>query len=418
MKAANHALQEPAVLSPDTLPLDTNAPADAQFRASDVATFTIAHGAHDMYTSFVPPLLPLLIEKLALSKTEAGLISIFMRLPALSQPFIGLLSDRRDLRYLVIMAPAVSGTLMTLVGYMPSFWTVIMLLALVGFSSAGLHAVAPAVAVKLSGANLGRGMSLWMVGGELGWTIGPLIFVTVVDLYGIKGLPILALIGWAASLFLFLRLRKFKDQKSVVVRTLPISAVLSEMKSIMLVILAILILRSLMDAALVTYLPTFLTERGLSLWLAGASITIVQAAGAVGTLIGGSLSDRIGRRKVALFCLVAPPGLMLLFLNTTNWLIYPLLFLMGLTAFSINPVFLALVLESFPDNRALANGIYLTMNFVVSAGAILLMGIAGDTIGFQPAYTLSSILMLLAIPLIYFLPGSKKTAKNPQNIQG
>lgn len=418
MKAADHTLQEPAVLSPDPVVPDPNEQPDAQFHASDVATFTIAHGAHDMYTSFMPPLLPIIIEKFALSKTEAGLLTIFMRLPALSQPFIGLLSNRRDLRYLVILAPAVTATLMTMIGYMPSVWMVILLLALVGFSSAGLHAVAPAVAVKVSGANLGKGMSLWMVGGELGWTLGPIIVVTVVDLYTIKGLPILAIIGWAASLFLFLRLRKFKDQKSVVVRTLPIGVVLSEMKSIMLVILAILVLRSFMDCAIGTFLPTFLTERGVGLWLAGASITIVQAAGAVGTLIGGSLSDRIGRRKVALFCLLVPPLLMFLFLRTTTWLIYPLLFLMGFTAFSINPVFLALVLESFPENRALANGIYLTMNFVVSAGSILLMGIAGDTVGFPSAYLASGILMLLAIPLVFFLPARKSSAKNPQQNQG
>ncbi len=411
MKAADYACQESAVIPPDQVIPAITEEADDMFRTSDVATFTVAHGAHDMYTSFVPPLLPVLIETLSLTNTQAGMLPVFMRLPALSQPFIGLLSDRKDLRYLVILTPAVTGTLMTLIGYMPTFWTVALLLALVGFSSACLHAVAPAVAVKVSGKDLGKGMSLWMVGGELGWTLGPIICVTVVGLYTIKGLPILATIGWAASLFLFIRLRKFKDTKSVVVRTLPIGAILSEMKSIMLVILAILFLSSFLNSALGTFLPVFLTQKGVGLWLAGVSVTIVQASGAVGTLIGGSLSDRIGRRVVALFCLVVPPLLMVLFLNAEGWVVFLLLLLMGFSAFAINPVFMALVLDSFPENRALANGIYLTMNFVISAVALLLMGFAADKIGYESAYLASAFLTLLAVPFVFLLPRGKISGK-------
>ena len=140
-------------------------------------------------------------------------------------------------------------------------------------------------------------------------------------------------------------------------------------------------------------------------------MTIVQASGAVGTLIGGSLSDRIGRRVVALFCLVVPPLLMLLFLNAEGWVIFFLLLLMGFSAFAINPVFMALVLDSFPENRALANGIYLTMNFVISAVALLLMGFAADKIGFESAYAVSAFLTLLAIPFIFLLPGGKISGK-------
>ena len=415
MKAADYACQESVVIPPEQAIPTTNEEAQDQFRTSDVATFTIAHAAHDMYTSFVPPLLPILIDTLGLTNTQAGMLPVFMRLPALSQPFIGLLSDRKDLRFLVIIAPAVTGTLMTLIGYMPTFWTVALILAMVGFSSAGLHAVAPAVAVKVSGKDLGKGMSFWMVGGELGWTLGPIICVTVVGLYTIKGLPILATIGWAASVFLFLRLRKFIDTKSVVVRTLPMSAILSEMKSIMLVIMAILFLSSFLNAALGTFLPVYLTQKGVGIWLAGVSVTIVQASGVVGTLIGGSLSDRIGRRIVALFCLVVPPLLMLLFLNAEGWVVFFLLLLMGFSAFAINPVFMALVLDSFPENRALANGIYLTMNFVISAVALLLMGFAADKIGFESAYLASAILTMLAIPFVFFLPRGKISGKASSN---
>ena len=88
-------------------------------------------------------------------------------------------------------------------------------------------------------------------------------------------------------------------------------------------------------------------------------------------------------------------------------MIFFLLLLMGFSAFAINPVFMALVLDSFPENRALANGIYLTMNFVISAVALLLMGFAADKIGFEAAYLASAFLTLLAIPFVFLLPRGK-----------
>ena len=81
------------------------------FQADRVATIAAGHVVHDTYTSFLPPLLPRFIADLSLSRTEAGVLTVFMQVPSLLQPFIGHLADRLSLRYLVILAPAATGVI-------------------------------------------------------------------------------------------------------------------------------------------------------------------------------------------------------------------------------------------------------------------------------------------------------------------
>jgi FSR family fosmidomycin resistance protein-like MFS transporter len=139
----------------------TRAAEAERFQTDGVLTISAAHAVHDTYTAFLAPLLPAFIANLALSKTEAGLLSVFMQGPSLLQPFIGHLADRISLRYLVILAPTVTGVVMSLLGVAPGYGVLALLLMVAGLSSASLHAVAPVIAGNLSGRSLGRGMGFW-----------------------------------------------------------------------------------------------------------------------------------------------------------------------------------------------------------------------------------------------------------------
>ena len=180
---------------------------DGPFQTERVVTISAAHAVHDTYTAFLPPLLPVFIETLSLSITQAGFLTVFVQAPSLLQPMIGHLADRVSLRYLVILAPGVTATAMSLLGIAPAYSVLALLLVVAGLSSATLHAVAPVMSGRLSGKNLGRGMGFWMVGGEVGRTVGPLVIVAAVQYLGLASTPWLMLGGWAASAILYLRLR-------------------------------------------------------------------------------------------------------------------------------------------------------------------------------------------------------------------
>ena len=378
-----------------------------RFQADGVLTISAGHAVHDTYTAFLVPLLPAFIADLALSKTEAGLLTVFMQGPSLLQPFIGHLADRVNLRYLVILAPAVTAAMMSLLGVAPGYGALVLFLVVAGLSSAGLHAVAPVMAGNLSGRSLGRGMGFWMVGGELGRTLGPIVIVSAARWLTLEGTPWLMVGGFLASAVLYVRLKDVPTRPTNAGQGLPWRQALRGMGPLLLPLAGIIVARSFMAKSLTTYLPIFLSEEGADLWFAGASLSLLEAGGVVGALLGGAMSDRLGRRLILCISMLTTPLLTFVFLTTEGWLQFPLLLMMGFTALSVTPVVMALVQESFPENRALANGVYMSLSFVLSSAVVVVLGAMGDLFGLRLTFTASAVITLLGLPLIFLLPNKQ-----------
>lgn len=389
-------------MSADNTTRSTTTPPET-FQQSHVSFIAAGHALHDTYTGFLPPLLPRLIEAFTLSRTEAGLLTTFLQLPSLLQPFFGMLGDRVNLRWMVILAPAVTATLMSVLGWSNSYALLALLLMAAGLSSAAFHATAPVLAGSLSGRQMGKGMGFWMVGGELGRALGPIIIVTALRFGDLKSSAWLMIPGILASLFLAVRLRRapiiqskqqFQGGWSAVRAILPL----------FMPLMGLIAARVLMLSALSTYLPTFLTETGANLWAAGAALTLVEIAGIIGALLGGLASDRFGRNTIIKGAMLASTAGMLLFLNLTGWLQMAALLLTGFFSLSIAPVVMAVVQETYPEQRSLANGVYMALSFVIRSAATILLGLIGDNLNLYWAFTLSAAVMLVGIPLVQRLP--------------
>jgi FSR family fosmidomycin resistance protein-like MFS transporter len=376
------------------------------FQTGRVLTIAAGHTLHDAFTGFLPPLLPVLITNLSLSKTEAGLLRVFLQGPSLLQPVIGHVADRVNLRFLGILAPAVTAIVMSLVGIAPNYAALILLLAVAGLSSANFHAILSVAAGKLSGNQLGRGMSFWMFGAELGRALGPIVIVSAIRLLGLVRTPWLMVAGWLGSVLLYVRLREVPFQPSPQQQDLSWQQAMRGMGRFMVPLLGIIVARAFLFQALTTYLPTFLSEEGVDLWLAGTSLTVLEAAGTLGALAGGSLSDRLGRRPMLAASLLTSPLFMLLFLATDSWMRFLALLPLGLTAFSIAPTLLALTQESFPQNPSLANGIYMALTFVTGSVMAVVAGALADLFGLRWTFAVSAVIALLGVPFVWFLPAT------------
>jgi FSR family fosmidomycin resistance protein-like MFS transporter len=390
-------------------PSDPKNPKEARFETDRILTIASGHAVHDTYTAFLPPLLPALIEKFTLTKTDAGLLTFFIQTPSLLQPVIGNLADRRNLRILVILAPAVSATMMSLLGIAPNFTSLAVLLTIAGLSSASFHAIGPVITGKYAGKNLGRGMGIWMVGGELGRTLGPIVIVSIVSWFSMRGTAYLMFFGWFASAILFLKLRNASEIEDVGAQGLPWRSAIRKMKPILIPLAGIMVGRAFVSFSLTTFLPTLLTEEGTEFWIAGASLTILEAAGVVGALLGGSISDRLGRRSVLLFSFAVTPVLMFIFIGVKGWPQIPVLVLLGLTALSVTPVLMALVQESYPENKSLANGVFMALSSFIRSIVVIALGALGDFIGLSLAFRVSAVLMLVAMPIVFLLPMKNKS---------
>ncbi len=404
---------QPLVLTPVPSTEQTAEPEPnaSDFQGGQVGAIAAGHLMHDAYSAFLAPLLPTLQKSMGLNYTQAGSLAIFTQLPSLLNPFIGYLADKISVRYFVILAPAVTATLFSSIGLVSSYVALAILLFAAGLSIAAFHAPAPAMIAKVSGQRVGTGMSIFMAAGEFARAIGPLFIAAGVVWYGLGGVWRLAVFGWLMSLFLYLRLRKVParppgQNDASLARFWP------QARRVFPPLTWLLSGRIFMMAALTTYLPIFMSdEREGTLWLAAASLTILEAAGVAGALLSGTLSDRFGRKQVLVILLTLAPILLLAFIYSPSWLAFPLLMLLGLAAVSPQPVLLAAVQDQFPDNRALGNGTFLAINFLVRAVGIWAVGMFADTFGLNAAFTVTAFLAFVSIPAVWFLPQKRLETK-------
>lgn len=378
-----------------------------KFQTVDIVTLSTVHCVHDTYQAFLSPFLPILINTLSITKTEAGFLAVFQQWPSILNPFIGHFFDRYNLRFLIVLAPAITSVVMSLTGVLPNYWMVAILMIIAGISSASIHAVGPVMIGAVSGKTLGKGTSFWMVGGELGRALGPIIIVSVITYFSLQATPWLMVAGIVTSLILFLRLRKIgtlNSRPSVNHNELDWHLALSRMWPFMLPMSGLLLFYSFLVASATTFLPTYLIQEGSNLFFAGLSLTILEAAAVAGAFFGGSISDKIGRRHTLFLSLIFSPILMILFLQVSNWMRYILLVLIGVAAFAISPVIIAMVLENFPENKALANGLYMALSFLLRSSTIALTGIMADGWGLRTTFLICAILCFLSIPMVFLLP--------------
>jgi len=387
-----------------------SAPRPGDFQTDQVATIAGAHFVHDTYSSFLAPLLPLIQANLGISYTLVGSLVVFMQLPSLLNPFIGYLADRISLRYFIILAPAITATLMSSMGLTSDYVTLALLLFATGISIAAFHAPAPAMIGRVAGLRVGTGMSIFMASGELARTLGPIVAVAGVGWFGLDGIWRLAVVGWLTSGILYWRLRNVSARPSQL-RKAPLAEIWPTARRVFPTLIWLMTGRVFMMAALTTYLAIFVKdELGGSLWLAAISLTLLEGAGVVGALLSGTLSDRFGRKRVLLFLLGLAPILMLLFLYGPTWLTIATLIGLGLTAISPQPVLLALVQDEFPEHRAVANGVYLALSFLIRALGIWLVGMVADQFGLSNAYLFACLLAFLSLPAVFFLPARRQSA--------
>jgi FSR family fosmidomycin resistance protein-like MFS transporter len=176
----------------------------------------------------------------------------------------------------------------------------------------------------------------------------------------------------------------------------------------MLLLGALVSLRSLMVMATTIFLPLYLTEQGASLWVAGAALSIVEAAGIAGAFAGGWISDHVGRRVVMILGQILAPLALIAFLAADGWVRVAILPIIGLSLLAVPPVLMAFVQEQFPDTRALANGVYLSMNFAIRSVAAIVYGAFGDAFGLTTAMYVAVAAMFLGLPLIWMISPSAK----------
>jgi len=375
-----------------------------RFNKIEVLTISLAHFAHDIFSSFLAPLLPLIIEKLGLSLSMVAFLDIIRRLPALFNPLLGLMAERSDVKYFVILTPSVTAISMSLLGLAPSYFVLVLLLAVAGISSALFHIPSPTMIKHSSGEETGRGMSYFMVGGEFARTLGPILITSAVSWWGLEGSYRLMPIGILSSALLYLRFKDFHTQiQAKKLEKGDIKSIIKRHQNLFYFLASFILFNAAIKSALTLYLPVYLVNNGNPLWYAGIALSILQFSGVIGVFFSGRFSDLLGRKKILLLSSLGSILLMALFLYTQHIVILGLL---GIFVFAPAPVLMALVQDTNSSMPTFMHSIYMGINFGLSSIVVLLIGFLGDSIGLNQTYILCNILGAGALLAVLFIETS------------
>lgn len=357
-----------------------------------------AHFINDFYVAFLAPLLPLVVSRFHLSLTLAGLLATILNTSAaISQPLFGAFADQMRRRLLVIFGPALTVAAMGLMGVAPSYSALIVLLLIAGTGTATFHPQGASTAGIASGTRKGVGLSLFVAGGELGYSLGPVLIALAVAAYGLSVTWLVALPGVVACGVLWWILRSHTVAPAP--RAQSLGADLRGVFRPMALLWTVVVLRTIIISSYITFLPLLLRERGGSLVAGGAAVFLFGGAGAIGGLFGGTLSDRLGRRAVlaASFLLGAP--MLLVFIRSHGAWAYVALALGGISIYLSAATTIVMAQEVLPHRASVASSIVMGLAWGTAGVSLTGVGALADAIGLP--WALAAVLGLAAIALVF-----------------
>jgi len=264
---------------------------------SRLALLALAHLSIDAYSSFFSPLLPLLVHKLGLSLTMVGgLVALASITSSFGQPLFGLVSDRLHRPWFVAFGPIVAAVFMSSIGLATGFGSLVTLLLLAGVGVAAFHPQAAALASE-GATRRGLAMSVFVTGGTLGFSLGPLLAVSVAGTFGLDRTWVAVVPGVLMSSILIPAFLKTRTHARVRPPRAPLAALRPVARPLGFLYM-IVVSRSAVSYGFMIFLSLHLTAHGFSLTRAGAMVTLYLALGAMGGFLGGWLADRWGGRRV------------------------------------------------------------------------------------------------------------------------
>ncbi|MEA4902206.1 MFS transporter [Desulfitobacterium sp.] len=372
---------------------------------SKIGVLSLAHMLNDLYSNYLPQLVPfLIILSPNFTVTRAAiLVSAFTITSSLVQPFFGYYLDRQGKRWLVYVGTLWMAIMLSFTGITESYVVLVTLAALAGLGTAAFHPQASTMINILSGDHKAVLLSAFIAFGNLGFALSPLLLVPLFQTYGLHASLVTVVPGVVVAILLLLFAPRNNLLKG---NATPLSEVLNSLKSSsreLSAIIGVVAIRSLAYTSMLTLLPLYFKLQNLSNIAASHLVTIMLAAGAVGGVIGGFISDYYGRKRLIVGSLLLATPLFFGFLLTSGTLSTIFLALAGASLLSSFSVTVVAAQETIPNNKALASG--LVMGFAGGLGglAVIFIGRIGDIWGLGPAVSITFLLPLAAGVLGLFM---------------
>ena len=383
-----------------------------------LVALSICHCLNDTLQSVISAVYPLFKEDLGLSFAQIGLITlVYQSAASVCQPLTGLFFDKWPSAWSLP-----TGMSFTLVGLLSLAFAntlplVLCSVALVGIGSSVFHPEASRLTSLASGGKRGLAQSLFQVGGNLGGSLGPLLAAVFVAPYGRRHIALFTILAFTAIMVMIpvghwyksflLRLRKAEREtlKTSVCRPLPMGKTVFSIAILLILIFS----KYIYMASLNSYYTFYLIHKfGVSVQASQLYLFVFLIATAIGTLLGGPIGDRVGRKYVIWASILGAAPFTLIMPHVENlYLTTVLSFCVGLTLSSAFPAILVYAQELLPYKLGLISGLFFGFAFGVAGIASAVLGNMADRYGIEAVYNVCGYMPLIGL-VTWFLPDLKK----------
>lgn len=384
-----------------------------------LVALSICHCLNDTLQSVISAVYPLFKEDLGLSFAQIGLITlVYQSAASVCQPLTGLFFDKWPSAWSLP-----TGMSFTLVGLLSLAFAntlplVLCSVALVGIGSSVFHPEASRLTSLASGGKRGLAQSLFQVGGNLGGSLGPLLAAVFVAPYGRRHIALFTILAFTAIIMVMipvghwyksflLRLRKAEGEtlKTSVSRPLPMGKTVFSIAILLILIFS----KYIYMASLNSYYTFYLIHKfGVSVQASQLYLFVFLIATAIGTLLGGPIGDRVGRKYVIWASILGAAPFTLIMPHVENlYLTTVLSFCVGLTLSSAFPAILVYAQELLPYKLGLISGLFFGFAFGVAGIASAVLGNMADRYGIEAVYNVCGYMPLIGL-VTWFLPDLKK----------
>lgn len=382
-----------------------------------LSMLAVCHMLNDMLQSIISAVYPLLKDSLLLNFTQIGLITLVFQLSSsIFQPVVGLITDKRPQPYSLPIGMAFSMIGILSLSFAGSFIHVLIAVFLTGLGSSIFHPEASRLAYMASGGKTGLAQSIFQVGGNFGSSVGPLLALWIITPYGqqnIKWLSLIALVCIGIMLVIskwyksnLYRLKSAKKDDSSIEKQSVYS--FGKVAFAITILLILIFSKYVYMASLNSYYMFYLIDKfGVSVKDAQLFLFAFLFAVALGTIIGGPIGDRIGRKYVIWASILGTAPFALIMPHVGLVWTCVLSIFIGFILSSAFSAILVYAQELVPGKVGLIGGLFFGLAFGIAGIASAILGKIADETSIQHVYDICAYLPLIGL-VAAFLPNTKK----------
>lgn len=378
-------------------------------------SISFAHLLNDLLQAVIPASYPILKESYNLSFTQVGLITFAYQMAAsILQPFVGLYTDRKPKPYSQLLGMLFTLSGIVMLSYATSFPIILVSVVLVGIGSSIFHPEASRVSYLASGGKRGLAQSIFQIGGNTGTAIGPLLVAWIVVPHGQKNIIWFTIVA-VLALGVLSRIANWyrehlnlNSKKKIVLENLPN---LSQRRIVLSVIILLVLIFSkyFYVASISSYFTFYLMEKfRISVEDAQFHLFLFLISVAIGTLLGGPLGDKFGRKYVIWFSVLGAAPFTLLLPYADLFWTGALSVIIGIIISSAFPAILVYAQELLPKKLGMVSGLFYGFAFGMGGLGSALLGYLADKTSIDYVYTICAFLPLIGV-IAWFLPNLKKS---------